>query len=141
MILPILSESLYTCIVINRESGICKSFGPTSQVSFEGNLACLDPYYDVIWKYSNDPPSFKCYNIMLVDAKNLKECSLYDSSYMKDTFDKPFNQVINFGRRSLSILSCELAIPRIDGCFTTRYQLAIHLLACLDTYYTFHSQK
>ncbi|XP_077301662.1 E3 ubiquitin-protein ligase MYCBP2-like [Arctopsyche grandis] len=142
MILPYLPGHSYSCIVINRENGACKSFGSNSQVNFVGNLGCLDPHYDVMWKYSTHPFVVQCFNILTVEAKNLKECSLFESSYVKETLDDPYlNQEIIMDRRSLSILSCELAIPKMGNCFITRYQLATHILACLDTFYTFHSQN
>lgn len=136
--LPYLSEHNFTCIVINRENGVCKSFHDMEQVKFVNSLACLDPYYDVVWRFSAEQQLIKCYNILTINAKHIQKCSSFESTYLKDANDM---ETIPSERQTQSILSSELAIPKMENCFITRSQLATHLLACFDTYYTFHSQR
>jgi RCR-type E3 ubiquitin transferase len=127
-------------IVIDKDNGACKSFSNNDQVKFTGGLACLDPHHDVLWQYIPERCVIKCYNRLTVGAKNIKECSVYESLFLRETGEVTLTAIANSDKRTLSILSSELAIPTVHNGFITRNQMAIHMLACLDTFYIAHSQ-
>lgn len=120
---------------------MCKSFVNSDQVKFVNTLGCLDPLHDVMWQYLPERNVIKCYNKLTIEAKNLKECSIYDSIKLKDMNELTIESIANADHRSLSVLSSELAIPKIENTLITRSQLAMHILACFDTFYISRSMK
>ncbi|KAL1131016.1 hypothetical protein AAG570_012254, partial [Ranatra chinensis] len=96
-------DKAFNCLVINKRDGNCCSFSDSDQVDFSYSLACLDPLYNVLWRFSCGKVC--CYNVVASEAQ--------------------------FGW--WSVLCGQLALPTTNGCTVTRSQAALHLLAVLDT--------
>nr|CAD7200761.1 unnamed protein product [Timema douglasi] len=108
VLLPTQSDSAgsFKCLAISKRDGNCNSFSGPDQVEFSHTATCLDPLYNVLWSYHPGSHTMSCYNVVACEAAD----SLPPS-----------------------VLSPEMALPVVPGCFVTRSQAALHLLSCLDT--------
>ncbi|CAG2064195.1 unnamed protein product, partial [Timema podura] len=108
VLLPTQSDSAgsFKCLAISKRDGNCNSFSGPDQVEFSHTATCLDPLYNVLWSYHPGSHNMSCYNVVACEAAE----SLPPS-----------------------VLSPEMALPVVPGCFVTRSQAALHLLSCLDT--------
>ncbi|XP_064413761.1 E3 ubiquitin-protein ligase MYCBP2 isoform X3 [Latimeria chalumnae] len=102
----------FKCLLINKVDGSCKTFNDSEQEDLQGFGVCLDPVFDVLWRFMSDTREFWCYNSVVADAR------LPSVSDMQTR---------------CSILSPELALPIGPKAFTTRSHGALHVLGCLDT--------
>lgn len=44
-------EEGWRCLVISRSDGQCRSFTTPEQISCTGHTMCLDPVYNVLWRF------------------------------------------------------------------------------------------
>jgi len=102
----------FKCLLINKVDGSCKTFNDSEQEDLQGFGVCLDPVYDVIWRFRPNTRELWCYNAVVADAR------LPSSADMQSR---------------CSILSPELALPAGSRALTTRSHAALHILGCLDT--------
>ncbi|KFO34057.1 Putative E3 ubiquitin-protein ligase MYCBP2 [Fukomys damarensis] len=102
----------FKCLLINKVDGSCKTFNDSEQEDLQGFGVCLDPVYDVIWRFRPNTRELWCYNAVVADAR------LPSATDMQSR---------------CSILSPELALPTGSRALTTRSHAALHILGCLDT--------
>ncbi|KAL4690764.1 hypothetical protein H8959_013725, partial [Pygathrix nigripes] len=102
----------FKCLLINKVDGSCKTFNDSEQEDLQGFGVCLDPVYDVIWRFRPNTRELWCYNAVVADAR------LPSAADMQSR---------------CSILSPELALPTGSRALTTRSHAALHILGCLDT--------
>ncbi|XP_032082572.1 E3 ubiquitin-protein ligase MYCBP2 isoform X2 [Thamnophis elegans] len=102
----------FKCLLINKVDGSCKTFNDSEQEDLQGFGVCLDPVYDVIWRFRPNTRELWSYNSVVADSR-LPSAS--------DTQSR------------CSILSPELALPTGSKALTTRSHAALHMLGCLDT--------
>ncbi|XP_078077743.1 E3 ubiquitin-protein ligase MYCBP2 isoform X20 [Mustelus asterias] len=102
----------FKCLLINKLDGSCRTFNDSEQEDLRGFGVCLDPVYDVIWRFIPGAKEVWCYNAVTADAR------LPTSPDMQSR---------------CSILSPELALPTGSKANTTRSHGALHILGCLDT--------
>ncbi|XP_030886587.1 E3 ubiquitin-protein ligase MYCBP2 [Leptonychotes weddellii] len=110
----------FKCLLINKVDGSCKTFNDSEQEDLQGFGVCLDPVYDVIWRFRPNTRELWCYNAVVADAR------LPSSADMQSR---------------CSILSPELALPAGSRALTTRSHAALHILGCLDTLATMQDLK
>ncbi|XP_043928839.1 E3 ubiquitin-protein ligase MYCBP2 [Protopterus annectens] len=102
----------FKSLLINKVDGSCRTFSDSEQEDLQGFGVCLDPVYDVIWRFISHSKELWCYNAVIADAR------LPLTSDMQSR---------------CSILSPELALPIGPKASTTRSHAALHILGCLDT--------
>ncbi|XP_066542914.1 E3 ubiquitin-protein ligase MYCBP2 isoform X1 [Hoplias malabaricus] len=102
----------FKCLLINKMDGSCRTFNDSEQEDLQGFGLCLDPVYDVIWRFLPSTREMWCYNAVIADAR------------MPSVSDI---------QSRCSILSPELALPSGSHATTTRSHGALHILGCLDT--------
>nr|XP_033805293.1 E3 ubiquitin-protein ligase MYCBP2 isoform X3 [Geotrypetes seraphini] len=102
----------FKCLLINKVDGSCKTFNDSEQEDLQGFGVCLDPVYDVIWRFQANSRELWCYNAVIADSR------LPSAPDMQSR---------------CSILSPELALPTGSKALTTRSHAALHILGCLDT--------
>lgn len=44
-------DKAFSCLVINKRDGNCCSFSDEQQVDFSKSVVCLDPVYNILWRY------------------------------------------------------------------------------------------
>ncbi|KAM5147624.1 E3 ubiquitin-protein ligase MYCBP2 isoform 6-T6 [Callospermophilus lateralis] len=110
----------FKCLLINKIDGSCKTFNDSEQEDLQGFGVCLDPVYDVIWRFRPNTRELWCYNAVVADAR------LPSGTDMQSR---------------CSILSPELALPTGSRALTTRSHAALHILGCLDTLATMQDLK
>ncbi|XP_066092496.1 E3 ubiquitin-protein ligase MYCBP2 isoform X10 [Saccopteryx bilineata] len=110
----------FKCLLINKVDGSCKTFNDSEQEDLQGFGVCLDPVYDVIWRFRPNTRELWCYNAVVADAR------LPSATDMQSR---------------CSILSPELALPTGSRALTTRSHAALHILGCLDTLATMQDLK
>ncbi|KAM9674292.1 E3 ubiquitin-protein ligase MYCBP2 isoform 12-T13 [Dama dama] len=110
----------FKCLLINKVDGSCKTFNDSEQEDLQGFGVCLDPVYDVIWRFRPSSRELWCYNAVVADAR------LPSAADMQSR---------------CSILSPELALPTGSRALTTRSHAALHILGCLDTLATMQDLK
>ncbi|XP_030643001.1 E3 ubiquitin-protein ligase MYCBP2 isoform X2 [Chanos chanos] len=102
----------FKCLLINKMDGSCRTFNDSEQEDLQGFGLCLDPVYDVIWRFLPATREMWCYNAVIADARVPSVPDL---------------------QSRCSILSPELALPSGSNATTTRSHGALHILGCLDT--------
>ncbi|XP_075774972.1 E3 ubiquitin-protein ligase MYCBP2 isoform X15 [Pelodiscus sinensis] len=102
----------FKCLLINKVDGSCKTFNDSEQEDLQGFGVCLDPVYDVIWRFRPNTRELWSYNAVVADSR------LPSAPDMQSR---------------CSILSPELALPTGSKALTTRSHAALHILGCLDT--------
>ncbi|KAM9652761.1 E3 ubiquitin-protein ligase MYCBP2 isoform 29-T29 [Morphnus guianensis] len=102
----------FKCLLINKVDGSCKTFNDSEQEDLQGSGVCLDPVYDVIWRFRPNARELWSYNAVVADSR------LPSAPDMQSR---------------CSILSPELALPTGSKAVTTRSHAALHILGCLDT--------
>ncbi|XP_056610662.1 E3 ubiquitin-protein ligase MYCBP2 isoform X7 [Triplophysa dalaica] len=102
----------FKCLLINKIDGSCRTFNDSEQEDLQGFGLCLDPVYDVIWRFLPATCEICCYNAVIADARV-----------------PPASDI----QALCSILSPELALPSGSHATTTRSHGALHILGCLDT--------
>ncbi|KAK7882381.1 hypothetical protein WMY93_028555 [Mugilogobius chulae] len=102
----------FKCLLINKMDGSCRTFNDSEQEDLQGFGLCLDPVYDVIWRFLPTSREMWCYNAVIADARMPTATDL---------------------QSRCSILSPELALPSGSQASTTRSHAALHILGCLDT--------
>ncbi|XP_046902595.1 E3 ubiquitin-protein ligase MYCBP2 isoform X13 [Hypomesus transpacificus] len=102
----------FKCLLINKLDGSCRTFNDSEQEDLQGFGLCLDPVYDVIWRFLPASREMWCYNAVVADARVPSASDL---------------------QARCSILSPELALPSGSHANTTRSHGALHILGCLDT--------
>ncbi|XP_051563854.1 E3 ubiquitin-protein ligase MYCBP2 isoform X5 [Myxocyprinus asiaticus] len=102
----------FKCLLINKLDGSCRTFNDSEQEDLQGFGLCLDPVYDVIWRFLPSTREMCCYNAVIADARV-----------------PPASDI----QALCSILSPELALPSGSHATTTRSHGALHILGCLDT--------
>nr|XP_054484257.1 E3 ubiquitin-protein ligase MYCBP2 isoform X20 [Agelaius phoeniceus] len=102
----------FKCLLINKVDGSCKTFNDSEQEDLQGSGVCLDPVYDVIWRFCPNARELWSYNAVVADSR------LPSAPDMQSR---------------CSILSPELALPTGSKALTTRSHAALHILGCLDT--------
>ncbi|XP_061851791.1 E3 ubiquitin-protein ligase MYCBP2 isoform X14 [Colius striatus] len=102
----------FKCLLINKVDGSCKTFNDSEQEDLQGSGVCLDPVYDVIWRFRPSARELWSYNAVVADSR------LPSAPDMQSR---------------CSILSPELALPTGSKALTTRSHAALHILGCLDT--------
>ncbi|KAF3843349.1 hypothetical protein F7725_002198 [Dissostichus mawsoni] len=102
----------FKCLLINKLDGSCRTFNDSEQEDLQGFGLCLDPVYDVIWRFLPAAKEMLCYNAVIADARMPSATDL---------------------QARCSILSPELALPSGSHATTTRSHGALHILGCLDT--------
>ncbi|XP_038000800.1 E3 ubiquitin-protein ligase MYCBP2 isoform X14 [Motacilla alba alba] len=102
----------FKCLLINKVDGSCKTFNDSEQEDLQGSGVCLDPVYDVIWRFRPNARELWSYNAVVADSR------LPSAPDMQSR---------------CSILSPELALPTGSKALTTRSHAALHILGCLDT--------
>ncbi|MEQ2246774.1 E3 ubiquitin-protein ligase mycbp2 [Ilyodon furcidens] len=102
----------FKCLLINKMDGSCRTFNDSEQEDLQGFGLCLDPVYDVIWRFLPASKEMWCYNAVIADARMPSATDL---------------------QARCSILSPELALPSGSHATTTRSHGALHILGCLDT--------
>ncbi|XP_074845195.1 E3 ubiquitin-protein ligase MYCBP2 isoform X7 [Carettochelys insculpta] len=102
----------FKCLLINKVDGSCKTFNDSEQEDLQGFGVCLDPVYDVIWRFRPKTRELWSYNAVVADSR------LPSAPDMQSR---------------CSILSPELALPTGSKAVTTRSHAALHILGCLDT--------
>ncbi|XP_068012672.1 E3 ubiquitin-protein ligase MYCBP2 isoform X13 [Melanerpes formicivorus] len=102
----------FKCLLINKVDGSCKTFNDSEQEDLQGSGVCLDPVYDVIWRFRQNARELWSYNAVVADSR------LPSAPDMQSR---------------CSILSPELALPTGSKALTTRSHAALHILGCLDT--------
>ncbi|XP_047671328.1 E3 ubiquitin-protein ligase MYCBP2 isoform X18 [Tachysurus fulvidraco] len=102
----------FRCLLINKMDGSCRTFNDSEQEDLQGFGLCLDPVYDVIWRFLPSTREMWCYNSVIADARMPTATDI---------------------QSRCSILSPELALPSGSHATTTRSHGALHVLGCLDT--------
>ncbi|KAM7178271.1 E3 ubiquitin-protein ligase MYCBP2 isoform 8-T8 [Macrochelys suwanniensis] len=102
----------FKCLLINKVDGSCKTFNDSEQEDLQGFGVCLDPVYDVIWRFRPNTRELWSYNAVVADSR------LPSAPDMQSR---------------CSILTPELALPTGSKALTTRSHAALHILGCLDT--------
>ncbi|CAI5771732.1 E3 ubiquitin-protein ligase MYCBP2 isoform X11 [Podarcis lilfordi] len=102
----------FKCLLINKVDGSCKTFNDSEQEDLQGFGVCLDPVYDVVWRFRPNTRELWSYNAVVADSR------LPSAPDMQSR---------------CSILSPELALPTGSKALTTRSHAALHILGCLDT--------
>ncbi|XP_036396027.1 E3 ubiquitin-protein ligase MYCBP2 isoform X6 [Megalops cyprinoides] len=102
----------FKCLLINKTDGSCRTFNDSEQEDLQGFGLCLDPVYDVIWRFLPATREMCCYNAVIADARMPSASDI---------------------QTRCSILSPELALPSGSHATTTRSHGALHILGCLDT--------
>ncbi|XP_046701598.1 E3 ubiquitin-protein ligase MYCBP2 isoform X8 [Silurus meridionalis] len=102
----------FKCLLINKMDGSCRTFNDSEQEDLQGFGLCLDPVYDVIWRFLPSTREMWCYNAVIADARMPTATDI---------------------QSRCSILSPELALPTGCHASTTRSHGALHVLGCLDT--------
>ncbi|XP_077200064.1 E3 ubiquitin-protein ligase MYCBP2 isoform X19 [Paroedura picta] len=102
----------FKCLLINKVDGSCKTFNDSEQEDLQGFGVCLDPVYDVVWRFRPNTRELWSYNAVVADSR------------LPSAPDMPSR---------CSILSPELALPAGSKALTTRSHAALHILGCLDT--------
>ncbi|XP_077071825.1 E3 ubiquitin-protein ligase MYCBP2 isoform X13 [Siphateles boraxobius] len=102
----------FRCLLINKLDGSCRTFNDSEQEDLQGFGLCLDPVYDVIWRFLPATREMCCYNAVIADARVPSASDI---------------------QALCSILSPELALPSGSHASTTRSHGALHILGCLDT--------
>eukprot|EP00062_Callorhinchus_milii_P006572 gi/632947251/ref/XP_007888958.1/ PREDICTED: E3 ubiquitin-protein ligase MYCBP2 isoform X6 [Callorhinchus milii] len=102
----------FKCLLINKVDGSCRTFNDSEQEDLRGFGVCLDPVYDVIWRYMPGTREVWCYNAVTADARLPSASDIH---------------------ARCSVLSPELALPTGSKANTTRSHGALHILGCLDT--------
>ncbi|XP_034779596.2 E3 ubiquitin-protein ligase MYCBP2 isoform X9 [Acipenser ruthenus] len=102
----------FKCLLINKADGSCRTFNDSEQEDLQGFGVCLDPVYDVIWRFLPASREFWCYNAVIADARIPTATDI---------------------QSRCSVLSPELALPTGSMATTTRSHGALHILGCLDT--------
>uniref|UniRef100_A0A671QW42 E3 ubiquitin-protein ligase MYCBP2 n=1 Tax=Sinocyclocheilus anshuiensis TaxID=1608454 RepID=A0A671QW42_9TELE len=102
----------FKCLLINKLDGSCRTFNDSEQEDLQGFGLCLDPVYDVIWRFLPSTREMCCYNAVIADARVPTASDI---------------------QALCSILSPELALPSGSHTTTTRSHGALHILGCLDT--------
>nr|XP_034971959.1 E3 ubiquitin-protein ligase MYCBP2 isoform X13 [Zootoca vivipara] len=102
----------FKCLLINKVDGSCKTFNDSEQEDLQGFGVCLDPVYDVVWRFRSNTRELWSYNAVVADSR------LPSAPDMQSR---------------CSILSPELALPTGSKALTTRSHAALHILGCLDT--------
>ncbi|XP_009302830.2 E3 ubiquitin-protein ligase MYCBP2 isoform X10 [Danio rerio] len=102
----------FKCLLINKLDGSCRTFNDSEQEDLQGFGLCLDPVYDVIWRFLPVTREMCCYNAVIADARVPTASDI---------------------QALCSILSPELALPSGSHASTTRSHGALHILGCLDT--------
>ncbi|XP_016393835.1 E3 ubiquitin-protein ligase MYCBP2 isoform X10 [Sinocyclocheilus rhinocerous] len=102
----------FKCLLINKLDGSCRTFNDSEQEDLQGFGLCLDPVYDVIWRFLPSTREMCCYNAVIADARVPTASDI---------------------QALCSILSPELALPSGSHTTTTRSNGALHILGCLDT--------
>ncbi|KAJ8253382.1 hypothetical protein GJAV_G00212310 [Gymnothorax javanicus] len=102
----------FKCLLINKTDGSCRTFNDSEQEDLQGFGLCLDPVYDVIWRFLPSTGEMCCYNAVIADARVPSASDI---------------------QSRCSILSPELALPSGSHATTTRSHGALHILGCLDT--------
>ncbi|XP_059502486.1 E3 ubiquitin-protein ligase MYCBP2 isoform X5 [Stegostoma tigrinum] len=102
----------FKCLLINKLDGSCRTFNDSEQEDLRGFGVCLDPAYDVIWRFIPGPKEVWCYNAVTADARLPAVTDMHSRC---------------------CILSPELALPIGSRAHTTRSHGALHILGCLDT--------
>ncbi|XP_066562691.1 E3 ubiquitin-protein ligase MYCBP2 isoform X4 [Amia ocellicauda] len=102
----------FKCLLINKVDGSCRTFNDSEQEDLQGFGVCLDPVYDVIWRFLPASREMWCYNAVIADARIPSASDI---------------------QSRCSILSPELALPAGSHATTTRSHGALHILGCLDT--------
>ncbi|KTF85427.1 hypothetical protein cypCar_00028935, partial [Cyprinus carpio] len=102
----------FKCLLINKLDGSCRTFNDSEQEDLQGFGLCLDPVYDVIWRFLPSTREMCCYNAVIADAHVPTASDI---------------------QALCSILSPELALPSGSHTTTTRSHGALHILGCLDT--------
>ncbi|XP_056320942.1 E3 ubiquitin-protein ligase MYCBP2 isoform X8 [Danio aesculapii] len=102
----------FKCLLINKLDGSCRTFNDSEQEDLQGFGLCLDPVYDVIWRFLPATREMCCYNAVIADARVPTASDI---------------------QALCSILSPELALPSGSHASTTRSHGALHILGCLDT--------
>ncbi|KAM9484004.1 E3 ubiquitin-protein ligase MYCBP2 isoform 17-T17 [Salvelinus alpinus] len=102
----------FKCLLINKLDGSCRTFNDSEQEDLRGFGLCLDPVYNVIWRFQPASKEMWCYNAVIADGRVPSATNL---------------------EARCSILSPELALPDGDHASTTRSHVALHILGCLDT--------
>ncbi|XP_029113894.1 E3 ubiquitin-protein ligase MYCBP2 isoform X4 [Scleropages formosus] len=102
----------FKCLLINKTDGSCRTFNDSEQEDLQGFGLCLDPVYDVIWRFLPASREIWCYNAVMADARMPTASDI---------------------QTRCSILSPELALPSGSHASTTRSHGALHILGCLDT--------
>ncbi|XP_053161485.1 E3 ubiquitin-protein ligase MYCBP2 isoform X13 [Hemicordylus capensis] len=102
----------FKCLLINKVDGSCKTFNDSEQEDLQGFGVCLDPVYDVVWRFRPNTRELWSYNAVVADSR------LPSAPDMQSR---------------CSILSPELALPTGCKALTTRSHAALHILGCLDT--------
>ncbi|XP_058885306.1 E3 ubiquitin-protein ligase MYCBP2 isoform X9 [Acipenser ruthenus] len=102
----------FKCLLINKVDGSCRTFNDSEQEDLQGFGVCLDPVYDVIWRFLPASREFWCYNAVIADARIPTATDV---------------------QSRCSVLSPELALPTGSTATTTRSHGALHILGCLDT--------
>ncbi|XP_068038506.1 E3 ubiquitin-protein ligase MYCBP2 isoform X17 [Anomalospiza imberbis] len=102
----------FKCLLINKVDGSCKTFNDSEQEDLQGSGVCLDPVYDVIWRFRPNARELWSYNAVVADSRLPSAPDI---------------------QSRCSILSPELALPTGSKALTTRSHAALHILGCLDT--------
>ncbi|XP_029559556.1 E3 ubiquitin-protein ligase MYCBP2 isoform X1 [Salmo trutta] len=102
----------FKCLLINKLDGSCRTFNDSEQEDLQGFGLCLDPVYNVIWRFQPASKEMWCYNAVIADGHVPSATDL---------------------EAHCSILSPELALPDGAHARTTRSHGALHILGCLDT--------
>ncbi|XP_059355583.1 E3 ubiquitin-protein ligase MYCBP2 isoform X7 [Carassius carassius] len=102
----------FKCLLINKLDGSCRTFNDSEQEDLQGFGLCLDPVYDVIWRFLPSTREMCCYNAVIADARVPTASDI---------------------QALCSILCPELALPSGSHATTTRSHGALHILGCLDT--------
>ncbi|XP_062862091.1 E3 ubiquitin-protein ligase MYCBP2 isoform X10 [Trichomycterus rosablanca] len=110
----------FKCLLINKMDGSCRTFNDSEQEDLQGFGLCLDPVYDVIWRFLPSTREMWCYNAVIADARMPSASDI---------------------QSRCSILSPELALPSGSHATTTRSHGALHVLGCLDTLATMQELK
>ncbi|KAA8587942.1 hypothetical protein FQN60_001136 [Etheostoma spectabile] len=97
----------FKCLLINKMDGSCRTFNDSEQEDLQGFGLCLDPVYDVIWRFLPAAKEMLCYNAVIADARMPSATDL---------------------QARCSILSPELALPSGSHATTTRSHGALHIL-------------
>ena len=107
-----LEQLNFSCLVISRSDGFCRSFVGPEQENFFGKTASLDPLYNVMWSYDSHQHLLRSF---LPAMSELAERKLEEDVLSTST-----------------ILSPNLALPVNSGCLVSRNQASLNLLSCLD---------